>query len=358
MADTTFVDFLQTAANRIVAAWLNVLNNYVYRGSRPTFAITTGAANVYSLALGAASLYTAPSDGDTFLIRAHQANTGATTFSVTAGASTIGPFAVQAFGNALTGGELQLGGIYSLTYYSGTWQLNEARIQPVAMGGTGAATAVGARTNLSLYSQAEIVALIAAATPPATTLVAGLVELATDAEAQAYTDTSRALVPSSLLAAKIQGQAVVNVASGTIVNLNTAVPTWVQRITILLNDISTNGTSNLLFQLSVAGVFVTANYESETNVSSSAPSTNVSSRTDGFVLFCNSASALASGSLVLTKMPGTNTWICNGDIRFLTTSISQTRGRIALAGALTGIRITSVTPDTFDGAGTAAVIFE
>lgn len=61
---------------------------------------------------------------------------------------------------------------------------------------SGLASNATARTNLDVYSKSESDALV----PAASTTAAGKVELATDAEAVAGTDTSRAVTPSNLTA--------------------------------------------------------------------------------------------------------------------------------------------------------------
>lgn len=118
----TFVDNLITSGNRIVSAWLNDLNNYVWRGSRPTYGTTTGAANVYVLTLPATSLYTVAADGDSFIWKAHQTNSGASTFSVVGGA-TLTPAALQVNGVALGGNEIISGGVYEVTRAGAIWML-------------------------------------------------------------------------------------------------------------------------------------------------------------------------------------------------------------------------------------------
>lgn len=147
----TFVDNLITTANKIVAAWLNGVNNYVWRGSRPTFATSTGAANTYLLTIPGTSLFTSAglAAGDTFSFKAHQDNTGAATFSVAGNTTTVAA-AIQAGAQALSGGEIQDGGIYSVTWDGAAWQLTNMLQSPiaVALGGTGAVTAAAARTAL------------------------------------------------------------------------------------------------------------------------------------------------------------------------------------------------------------------
>ncbi len=144
MADRSFTANVTT----IIAAWLNVINNFVYRGKRPTYGTTTGAANVFSLALEADSLVTTAglADGDSFLFRAHQANSGAATFALTVGATTIGSAAIQIAGAALAGSEILSGGIYQVTRVGAVWQLNGQALSltlpvSIANGGTGQITA-------------------------------------------------------------------------------------------------------------------------------------------------------------------------------------------------------------------------
>lgn len=134
----TFLDSIITTANRVVAAWLNDLNNYVWRGSRPTFGTTTGAANVYVLTLPATSLYTAAAEGDSFSFKAHQTNTGAATFSVVGGA-TLTPAALQVNGAALSGNEIVVGGAYQVTRVGAVWQVQgQLKLPvPISLGGTG-----------------------------------------------------------------------------------------------------------------------------------------------------------------------------------------------------------------------------
>ena len=154
MADTTFV----AVTTKILAAWLNAVNNWVYRGARPTFGTTTGAANVYVLTLPATSLYTAVAEGDTFIFTAHQSNPGAATFSVVGGV-TITAAAIQLNGAALAGNEIRSGGVYQVTRVGAVWQI-VGMLQsplPVSLGGTGATTAAAARTALDVPSNAEAI---------------------------------------------------------------------------------------------------------------------------------------------------------------------------------------------------------
>lgn len=156
MADTNFIDNDQSLSNRIVAAWLNVVNKLAYWGRSPNFATTTGAANAQVLTLAAGSLYTAGSeaDGDTFSFKAGFTNSGAATLQVLPSGGANTAVALQLNGVALTGGEIISGQTYSVTRKGSTWQLSS--LAGTAFGTTllQAASAAAARTLLGLASMA------------------------------------------------------------------------------------------------------------------------------------------------------------------------------------------------------------
>ncbi len=66
-------------------------------------------------------------------------------------------------------------------------------------GGTGATTAAGARTNLGVMSSSEVTAAINTATPPASTTKAGLIQIATQAEVNGGSNSTKTIVPNTLL---------------------------------------------------------------------------------------------------------------------------------------------------------------
>jgi hypothetical protein len=125
MADTVFVDGDQSLANRIVAAWLNQMNNNAFYGRKPNYATTTGAANAQILTLGTGSLYAAGSEatGDTFFFTAGFSNSAAATLQVIPPAGLNTARAIQLRGNALSGGEIVAGQTYMVTRLGTTWQL-------------------------------------------------------------------------------------------------------------------------------------------------------------------------------------------------------------------------------------------
>ena len=75
----------------------------------------------------------------------------------------------------------------------------QGNIVGVSGGGTGATTAAGARTNLGVMSSSEVTAAINTATPPASTTTQGLIQIATQAEVNAGSSSTKAVVPNNLL---------------------------------------------------------------------------------------------------------------------------------------------------------------
>ena len=145
----------------------------------------------------------------------------------------------------------------------------------------------------------------------------------------------------------------VNSTSGTSIDF-TSIPSWVKRITVMFNGVSTNGSSNYQVQLG-ATTFTTSGY-SGSSVASSGGTGTFSS---GFVVFQSpGTSSTLFGPLFLTLLTG-NTWVAavctsRGDVAQSMTGA----GSVALSGTLDRVRITTVNgTDTFD-AGTINILWE
>jgi len=147
----------------------------------------------------------------------------------------------------------------------------------------------------------------------------------------------------------------VNTTSGTSQPFN--IPAWANRITINLAGVSLSGTALLRFQLGTSGGFVTSGYSGAGSVFSSGAATV--NQTAGFDVYTNVpvATYTYTGTLTLNRLTG-NTWVASG---VFSASIGWTHtvaGSIALAAALTQVRLfTSNGTDTFD-AGSMNVQFE
>lgn len=153
----------------------------------------------------------------------------------------------------------------------------------------------------------------------------------------------------------VAGTAVAS-TSGTSIDF-TSIPSWVKRITIMFNGVSTNGGAALQIQL-FATSLVSSGY---TGYTARSGGTNVyTAFSSAFVL---SDAILSSdifyGSQTITLLDS-NTWVFTGMITSTraTGISSQMSGSVALGATLTGIRITTTNgTDAFD-AGTINLLWE
>lgn len=192
-------------------------------------------------------------------------------------------------------------------------------------------------------------------TASATDALAGLVEKATDAEIATGTDTDRYISPAGLRASALVLATAVS-ASGTAVDF-TSIPSWAKRITVIMDAVSTNGTSIPLLQIGDSGGIENTSYVS-TGQSTSSGGTNVSTNTSGFIMAgVWDAAYVMYGHYVLTKITGT-TWVVQGNASQSSIHSARTGGSKALSATLDRVRITTVNgTDTFD-AGTINIMYE
>lgn len=147
--------------------------------------------------------------------------------------------------------------------------------------------------------------------------------------------------------------------SGTSIDF-TGIPSWVKRITVMFNGVSTNGTSLLLVQLGDAGGIEITGYASQANSITTTPAVTATTSTAGLVLGAAAlvAASTYSGTTSIVKLDG-NSWVCSSlIIRDGTASSNFGAGTKTLSETLTQIRITTVNgTDTFD-AGSINILYE
>jgi hypothetical protein len=143
--------------------------------------------------------------------------------------------------------------------------------------------------------------------------------------------------------------------SGTSVDF-TSIPSWVKRITMMFQGVSTNGTSSYQIQLG-AGSVTTSGYACAT--AAGASSIGTVSSTSGHVFAVGpSAAALSHGHIVFTLLTGT-TWVGSGIVNSTgSLQFNFSTSSIALGGTLDRVRFTTVNgTDTFD-AGSVNILYE
>mgnify|MGYP001587259410 CR=1 FL=1 len=154
MADTSFTAKITT----VLAAWLNVINNFVYKGRSPNYVTSTGSANAQVITLPSGTLYSAYVAGDEFTFKVGVANTAAMTLQVI-GSATLAATAVKRLdGSALIEGDLPLGAIVTIVHDGTNLLLKNVYINVSAFGKTliDDAAASDARTTLGLGTAATV----------------------------------------------------------------------------------------------------------------------------------------------------------------------------------------------------------
>lgn len=144
-------------------------------------------------------------------------------------------------------------------------------------------------------------------------------------------------------------------ATGTSVDF-TGIPSWVKRITVMFDSVSTNGTSQVIVQIGDSGGIENTGYSTYYAFILASTVAGSNANTNGFSLTNMYATSDArSGHLVLTNING-NIWIASAVAAG--NSVGLMGGTKTLSATLDRIRITTVNgTDTFD-AGTINIIYE
>ena len=147
----------------------------------------------------------------------------------------------------------------------------------------------------------------------------------------------------------------VDATSGTSIDF-TGIPSWVKRITVALDGVSTNGTSAVIVQLGDAGGIETSGYVSTSGIVSTG-SIGTYNYTTGFGVIGTTAGSGRRGSMVLTNITANN-WTVSGSFDESGLNVGISAGAKTLSDTLTSVRITTVGgADAFD-AGTINILYE
>ena len=256
---------------------------------------------------------------------------------------------------------------FTYTFAAGTTVLV---INPAGTLATGTITMPAAPADgmtISFSSTQTITALTVNANTGQSIVSAATVLPARQATTYVYRLSNTTWYPMSTVATNVP----VAPAGGSIITSGTAVastsgtsitfsslPSWVKRITVMFNGVSTSGTSIMQVQIG-AGSVTTSGYATAAGSGSNAASPTVAQPTTGFYIVADgNAAYVRHGSLVLTNVSG-NIWTasgCGGESaggRFWTTG-----GTLTLGGVLDRVVVTTVNgTDTFD-AGSINILYE
>ena len=141
--------------------------------------------------------------------------------------------------------------------------------------------------------------------------------------------------------------------SGTSIDF-TGIPSWVKRITVMLNGVSTSGTSNILLQIGSGSVTTTGYASSSGSITASAATS-----TAGFIQSQVIVAANTYYGIFTIALLGSNTYVGSGNLSTASANNNFINGgALALGGAIDRVRLTTVNgTDTFD-AGSINILYE
>lgn len=171
------------------------------------------------------------------------------------------------------------------------------------------------------------------------------------------TTADTATVTPTMLSQKLTLATAQNTTSGTAIDF-TGIPSWVRRISVMLNGVSLNGSAQILIQLGTSGGVESTGY---LGASVHAVTGNVvggASSTAGFILYMNATANITAGIATITTL-GSNAWAMSYCGALTNTAAAHVGGGSkTLGGTLDRIRLTSSNgTDAFD-AGSVNILYE
>ena len=146
--------------------------------------------------------------------------------------------------------------------------------------------------------------------------------------------------------------------SGPAINF-TGIPSWAKRITVMLNQVSTNGTSGVIIQIGdSSGGFKTSGYIGTGTAITGTNTCGISDFTAGFNAGTGTTIGSSRSGCVFLLNPGGNTWLASGTVTNGNIAAGHVQGVAGLSAALDRLRLTTIGgTDTFD-AGLVNIAYE
>ena len=168
--------------------------------------------------------------------------------------------------------------------------------------------------------------------------------------------TGTATLNSFTAGSSVKAATAVASTSGTAIDF-TSIPSWAKRITIMLNAVSTTGSSIFQIQVGTSSGIVNTGYSSFSSYTTSATTVTASGNTGLILKSTISASSQTNGSIVISNLNG-NIWVLNGLYSDGIIGVGYASTAISLVSNLDRVRLTTlVGTDTFD-AGTINIFYE
>ena len=145
-------------------------------------------------------------------------------------------------------------------------------------------------------------------------------------------------------------------SSGTTVDF-TSLPSGLNRITVMLEEVSCSTSNDILVQFGVSGTPETTGYDSASQILETTMTTSQVSTT-GFIINTDAGADAVSGSITFNKKKSsTNVWVCQGVLIKNGTEMLVCSGYKALAGEVDTVRLT-VAGGNFDGSGSVSINYQ
>ena len=168
-------------------------------------------------------------------------------------------------------------------------------------------------------------------------------------------DNSTKVATTAYVDGKMVRATAVNSTSGTSIDF-TGIPSWVKRITVMFDGVSTNGSSNIQIQIGGTGGIENTGYSSTASSVSSAVQSNGS--TTGYIISGNNDSGNSHTGVFNLCLNSLNKWNATGIHTQTTIQTAYCAGSKTLSATLNRIRITTVNgTDSFD-AGSINIMYE
>lgn len=142
--------------------------------------------------------------------------------------------------------------------------------------------------------------------------------------------------------------------SGTAATL-TGIPSWVKRVTIVLNSVANSDTNYLSLQLGSGSVQTTGYAGSLGGVYSGTPS-SLGDTAANFYIANNVANTPLNGIITFINV-GSNTWVMSGQISNNTARVNMSNGVVTLSGVLDRINLLGSSGGSFS-AGSINILYE
>lgn len=217
-------------------------------------------------------------------------------------------------------------------------------------------TTINASTSAGLIQSADTSGILQLQTANLTALTINASQNTTVNNSLTVNSNLTVTGSTTLNSSVIRSGTAVASTSGTSIDF-TSIPSWVKRITVMLNGVSLSGTSNILIQLGTSSGVTSTGYNNYA-LTFGGTSGSGNGFTTGFNFRGSAAASIYSGSVSITNL-NSNIWTAFGGIGHAASNDgSMTMGGVSLAATLDRIRITTSNgTDTFD-AGSINILFE